>query len=80
MQQGGILLAAIYLVMLFRRTRGLRVFAAVSMLHYGMATTPIVIFLLLQPQTVTRPVPIRVRRALAPPPAVPQDAGALEPA
>jgi hypothetical protein len=61
-QQGGFILALYYFTVLIRRVRGLRVFVAVSMLHYGMATTPIVIFLLLQPMEATGAVRVRARR------------------
>ena len=47
-QQGGFILAALYFILLMMRIPGFRVFMAVSMLHYGMPTTPIVVLLLIQ--------------------------------
>jgi hypothetical protein len=46
LQQGGFVLGAFFLAMLLYRIKGFRVFMAVSMLHYGMALTPLMLFLL----------------------------------
>lgn len=47
-QQGGLVLATLFLWRLFSRVWGFRVFLAVSLLHYGMASTPVAIFLMMQ--------------------------------
>jgi hypothetical protein len=46
--QGGIVLGVFYLWLLLWRTKVFWVFMAVSLLHYGMPTIPVIIFLLLQ--------------------------------
>lgn len=48
LQQGGFILSALYLAMLFHRINGFRIFMAFAMLHYGMPTTPVAIFLMIQ--------------------------------
>jgi hypothetical protein len=70
LQQGGFILGAAYLSLLLYRIRGFRVFMAMGMLHFGMQTIPLAVFLLLQwsesmnprpdaPGTVLRFVPAR---------------------
>ena len=48
LQQGGIVLSVYYLALLFWKVRGFRAFLALSLFHYGAATVPIAIFLMLQ--------------------------------
>jgi hypothetical protein len=48
LQQGGFILGIGYLGLLFSRIGGARVFVAIAMLHFSMATIPMFVFLLLQ--------------------------------
>lgn len=48
LQQGGLVLAVYYLWMLFLRVNGFQFFLVLSLFHYGAATVPIAIYLMLQ--------------------------------